>query len=304
MRRIGLSMVVLLTGCAVAERHAGWTPAAGDLLFTSARDGNSEIYLRRAGRGDWQNLSQHEASDNWPVWSPDGSRIAFQSKRSGNLDIWVMHADGSKQMQLTSDAESDYLPSWSPDGTSITFASWRQEHNDAERAPHIYVMRSDGSEQRRLLVASPNTSTGAAWSPDGKSMVYSRQIDSEGADLFIADADGSNQRRITADQSGNIYNGAPEFSPDGRWIAFYSDDTQSARLQVIDVHGRHRRTILEKGHNWYPRWSPDGRWLVYTAASKEGEEGNTDVLAVAISGKSEPVLLIGSPQRDLEASWR
>jgi TolB protein len=296
-------LVVLGFAGAPAQERPAWKPEAADLLFASGRDGNFEIYLLRAGQKEWINLSNHKAGDNWPVWSPDGARVAFQTNRAGNLDIWTMKADGSEQVALTSDPEPDYLPSWSPDGKTILFTSWRKEPGETQRAPHIYAMAADGKHQRRLVKESLNTSAGATWSPDGKHIVYERKGE-KGADLYIADADGKHERRITNDQEKNIYNGSPTFAPDGKSIAFYSDDEKSAALMVIGVDGHDRRTVLAAGKNWYPRWSPDGRWLVYTAAVPGGDKGDIDIFAVPAAGDGKPTLLVSSPKRDQEGSWR
>lgn len=304
MRLLQLPYLLFLVSSALGDDPQGWQPAAADLLFTSGRDGNSEIYLQRAGQGDWMNLTNHESGDNWPNWSPDGTRIVFQSRRTGNLDIWCMKADGSEQVQLTFDSEPDYLPAWSPDGQSIAFTSWRQEDAAEERAPHIYLMNSDGSAQRRLVQESTNTSAGASWSSDGQWIVYSRKAGEDGADLFVADRNGQNERRLTNDGSTEIYNGSPTFSPDGRWIAFYASDAERSALVVIDREGGQRRTLLAAGQNWYPRWSPDGQWIVYTAAASGGSEGNTDLHAIAIAGDATPILLAGGDARELEGSWR
>lgn len=237
------------------------------------------------------------------MWSPDGTRIVFQSNRSGNLDLWVMRADGSQQVQLTRHAEPDYLPSWSPDGRTILFTSWRTERGDRERAPHLYAMNADGSKQRRLVRESLNSSEGATWSADGRSIVYSRK-GGKGADIHIAGRDGKRERRVTSDQDRDVYNGSPVLSPDGRFIAFYSDSGASAALVVVGVDGTNRRTLITEGHNWYPRWSPDGRWLVYTATVAGGAKGDIDIFAIAASGGGEPIRLVSSPKREQEGSWR
>jgi Tol biopolymer transport system component len=153
--------------CAVAQQPS-W-----DLLFTSTRDGNGEIFLLEAGSKDWINLTNHPSTDNWAEWSPDGKTIVFQSNRSGNLDLWRMDADGKNLIQLTDDPEADYLPAWSPDGTEIYFSSWRRQGEEA-RANHTYKMRSDGSAETRVLADSPGISAGVAISPDGGSLVVSR----------------------------------------------------------------------------------------------------------------------------------
>jgi TolB protein len=296
-------MLASALACLAAGERSAWSPERAELLFSSTRDGNAEVYVRRAGESEWVNLTNHESTDNWPVWSPDGSRIAFQSNRAGKLDIFTMRADGSEQVQLTTHPESDYLPSWSPDGKTILFTSWRREEEDTARAPHVYAMNADGSNQRRLVRRTLNTSDGATWSPDGRRIVFSRKGE-KGADVYLAGANGGGERRLTFDQDRNLYNGAATFSPDGRWIAFYSADDSSSALHVMTSDGGRRRTLVRQGHNWYPRWSPDGRWILYTAAVPGGEQGDIDLFAVPVDGAGSPIVLARSPRREQEGSWR
>lgn len=303
--RVLLTLVAIALGLSAVspQEKPSWTPETADLLFSSTREGNSEVYLLPAGQKTPINLSNHEAVDNWPVWAPDGEWIAFQSNRSGNLDIWKMRADGTDQVQLTKDPEPDYIPSWSPDGKTILFTSWRKEHEDKKRAPHIYAMNADGSDQRRLVQESLNTSDGATWSPDGGKIVYSRKGE-KGADVYTADRDGMNEKRLTFDQDKNIYNGSASFSPDGHSVAFYSDDEKTASLVVIGTDGKNRRTMVSGGHNWYPRWSPDGRWLIYTAIAPDEDNKNIDIFSVSMAGNAKPILRVGGPKRESEGSWR
>lgn len=90
-------------------------------------------------------------TDSYPVWSPNGDYIAFQSTRDDaddHFDIYVMRWDGTNIQQLTTDPAHDRKPSWSPDGKKIFFESNRNSENDA--VYHIYIMNTDGSEQRRV----------------------------------------------------------------------------------------------------------------------------------------------------------
>ncbi|HKQ19005.1 MAG TPA: hypothetical protein VJW75_04600 [Candidatus Eisenbacteria bacterium] len=285
----------------VGSGHGSWSPDRADLILSSNREGNSEIYLRPGGTDQWVNLTKNPAPDNWPEWSPDGKRIAFQSRRTGNLDIWVMNADGTNQVQLTNDPEHDYLPAWSPDGASIVFTSWRREAGDTARANHIYSMRADGTGQRRLIPESPGSSAGASWSPDGSTLVLDRVAGNEGADVFLADANGKIVTRLTDDAA---YDGSPVFSPDGSRIAFYSSAGEKSELVVIDRNGGNRKTLIAAGKNWYPRWSPDGRWLVYTAPARENDEKDLDVLAIPVDQPGKPIVLGGGPGRESEGRWR
>jgi len=299
---LAAATILLALPSAGRADQSGWTPESSDLLFTSSRDGNADVFVLKAGQREWTNLTNHPAGDNWPAWSPDGERIVFQSRRAGSLDIWVMNADGSNPAQLTSDPESDYLPAWCSNGKQILFTSWRQEPGDTRRAPHLYLMNGDGSGQRRLVAESLETSAGGTSSPDGKLIVYSRKTAQDGADILLADMSGKNERRLTKEKE--LYNGTPVFSPDGTLIAFYADDGKSSALVIMHADGSGRRTVLAGGQNWYPRWSPDSKWLVFTAAAQGGDEGNTDILAIPVTGDGKPVPLAGGAKRELEASWR
>lgn len=289
--------LLLLMDHAVAQ---SWSPEKADLLFMSNKDGNAEIYIQKGETNEWVNLTNHPDGDNWPVWSPDGKRVVFQRRTAGSFDLWVVNADGSNQMQLTNNPDHEYIPSWSPDGKYITFTSWRKEPADTGRAPHIYIMNSDGTGQRRLVAQTVNTSSGAEWSRDGKYIVYSRRLQGEGADIFIAESDGTNERRVTESDS---YNGSPAFSPDGSKLAFYFDTGKGAQIVVMNLDGSERRVLVSEGYNWYPRWSPDGQWITYTAYAPDNPK-NLEIFAVPVSGSGEPVRIAGSPGRESESSWK
>ena len=307
-----LGTLLPLGGCDGPD--APWTPAQSDLVFTSDHEGNSEIYLREAGSEEWLNLTLDEGADSWPVWSPDGERIAFQSDRAGNLDVYVMDADGSDVQRLTHSPAHDMLPAWSPDGRQLTFASWRFRPGDRAIEVHTYVMDANGKGQRRLIEAPPRTSSGAAWAPEGQGFLVTRRIGEQGPDLFLVDVAGSVIRRLTDDEAAN---GAPEFSPDGSWIAHHADTGTVSSIVVRDLEGTDVRRVVDHGRNWYPHWSPDGNWLTWTgevgsSGVDADEAGDTaaavtvdlDLLAAPVEGSAEPVVLVGGPGRQSEGRWR
>lgn len=299
MRCSGFIALALVALMQTATGQA-WSPENADLLFMSNRDGNAEIYIQKGGTQEWVNLTNHPDGDNWPAWSPDGKRVLFQRRSSGQFNLWMVHADGSNQTQLTNDPDHEYIPAWSPDGKFITFTSWRKEAADTGRAPHIYIMNSDGTGQRRLVHQTVNTSSGAEWSPDGKHIVFSRRLQGEGADIFIANSDGTNERRLT---ESDAYYGSPVFSPDGSMLASYHDTGKGAQIVVMNLDGSGRRVLVGEGYNWYPRWSPDGRWITYTAYAQDDPK-NLEIFAVPVDGSGKPVRIAGGPGRESESSWR
>lgn len=124
-----------------------WSPDGLSLAFVSSRDGNREIYTIGVWGGNPYNVSRSRTSnEGHPSWSPDGTLLLFDSDRppGGNPDIFVTDLGGTRIRNLTRHPSVDLVASWSPDGAWIAFGSSRD--GDWE----VYVMRADGSEQRRV----------------------------------------------------------------------------------------------------------------------------------------------------------
>ncbi len=98
---------------------------AQNIVFTSERDGNAEIYIVDPDGSKVLRLTDHPRMDANPVLSPDGRKIAFRSNRDGFDNIYTMDIDGNNVMRLTNGSATDYFPEWSPDGTRILFTSCR-----------------------------------------------------------------------------------------------------------------------------------------------------------------------------------
>ena len=164
------SDVQRLTGDPAPEYSPVWSPDGERIAFVSERDGDQDIAVM-----DVDGTHQVDVSrDRWPdesfAWAPDGRRIAFvayldgadpHTIGDGNAEIMVVSADGSHRRNVSRDPWWDGDPSWSPDGLSIAFTR-RTDHAT------IYVMRSDGSDQRRLR-GTPGRANDCcpAWRPSG-----------------------------------------------------------------------------------------------------------------------------------------
>jgi Tol biopolymer transport system component len=123
-----------------------WSPDGSKIAFSSDRDGDSEVYVINADGTGLVQLTDNKGYDGRPRWSPDGRQIAFETDREGDWDIYVMNADGSSPKALTVNAKAaDWMESWSPDGQWLVYAS-----NSAGGEDELYIIRSDGTDQRRL----------------------------------------------------------------------------------------------------------------------------------------------------------
>ena len=193
------------------------TPLSGfpqQIVFTSYRDGNAEIYKVILDGTIPTNLTNNPASDSSPSPSPDGKKIAFISNRDDNdLEIYVMNADGSQQTRLTNTPGEDAYPHWSPDSQRIVFSSM-QDGNF-----HIWVMNADGRNLTRLTQDN-DPHLYPVWLLGGDIAFTRIQVD--GNVIYRMNSDGSNQRLIEFLPS----NVQAVWSPDETKIAFSAKENE------------------------------------------------------------------------------
>ena len=177
------------------DYFAGWSPDGTRLVFTSDR-GGEDLWSIRVDGADERRLTTDPNPDWGAAWSPDGRSIAFAGNAHGNLEIEVIDPNGGGRHALTSDPGRDYDPAWSPDGTKIAFTSERDGN------ANVYVMNADGTGVTRLT-DDPFGDWRPAWSPDGTQIAFESDRDESvfDRDVFVMNADGSNQRRL---RTGNV----------------------------------------------------------------------------------------------------
>ena len=233
-----------LTWSATGEQYPSWSPDGSRIAFESSAEGASSIHVMNADGSDDRRVSPetYNAIDTEPTWSPDGSQIAFSSTRPFNdsWHIWVMNADGSGLRQLTSEFSTG--PAWSPDGTRIAYLG---------SGAGISVVNMVGSGTRRLTISPSGYSDDRpSWSPDGSQLVFPRRVTfGNDSQLYIVDADGSNERQLTTTEGASRF---PSWSPDGARIVF----THIGRLSVIRYDGAEMRPLIGEpwGDDLTPNW--------------------------------------------------
>ncbi|MBA3271898.1 MAG: PD40 domain-containing protein [Acidobacteria bacterium] len=235
--------------------------------MSSDRRGNQDLWRLPATGGEMTQLTTDPTPDWCPRWSPDGGEIAFYAYRSGNRDIWVMPSRGGPARQLTSHPGQDWYPSWSPDGREIAFGS--------RGLAATLIVGAQGGEPRQL--ARGNSGDAAAWSPDGRWLVFRRQDR-----LYRVARDGGEPSPLPPTAEPPY---TPRFSRDGRSIYFSAitgprENHDHWKLSLADGQiSRLTKLQGRRGSLGYV-FATDERYLYFTWREDDGDIWVMDVTAV------------------------
>jgi eukaryotic-like serine/threonine-protein kinase len=198
--------------------------------------------------------------------SPDEKSAVFDRIEDRNSDIWVLDLARGVPTRITFDSSTDNLPIWSHDGRRILWPSRRSGPFD------LYIKAASGTGQDEKFIAMGTaTGWGTDWSRDGKFVLYQRPGDKTGQDLWIApqanEPVGNTQKPFPYLQSPfNEANGV--FSPDGRWIAYESDESGRAEVYVQAFPLTSEKVRISTGGGTAAAWSKNDAELFYLAENR------------------------------------
>jgi serine/threonine-protein kinase len=230
-------------------------------------------------------LLEERGSYGNPRLSPDGTRLSLTVLRDDNWDVWVYDLERGVSTRLTFEESVDTEQIWSPDGGYVIFSS------DRNGPDNLYRKRSDGSGELERVVEGDSPQWASSWSHDGRFVTY--MTATTALDLWVAPVDGKGTPELFLSTPFAESDGA--FSPDGRWLAYASDESGRSEIYVRPFPPGGGKWQVSDGGGGYPRWSGDGRELFYRT-----DEGIM-VASVEVTGDT---FRAGKPRPVLEGAFR
>src|SRR5882672_7517154 len=264
-----------------------WSPDGEKLAFASARDGESQIWTIDVSSGALKKVTSISTGAVDPVWSPDSKWLAFAS------DVYPECKDDACNKKRAAEVAQSKVKAHVTD--RLLYRHWKAWKEGMRT--HVFVVSSAGGEARDLTPGdydAPPFSLGGptdyAFSPDSKELAFVSNHDkveaiSTNADVWLVPIRGGPPRNITAANHG--YDGSPQFSPDGRYLAYRSQATPGYesdrfRLMVYDRKTNQARSLSESLDSWVDEFAfaPDSK-TIYLAAE---ERGKSPIYSVAVTG--------------------
>lgn len=279
-------------GAGVIANSVGFQPATYWVALTVAQNGTF-IYNTSVGAAQsvltWIDRSGkelgrvgHPAVTSNPTLSPEGSRVAadISDLKANNVDIWIESTTGGGNSRFTFDPAEEVVGVWSRDGSMLAYRLADSEGTSLE------IKTATGLERERkrytLTNATMDDIEPNSWSSDGQYLLCMRQTASGAYLVLLPVASGEPTRFLNS--KGSETNG--QFSPDGKWVAYASDESGNWEVYVTSFPGAAGKWQVSRGGGTEPRWRGDGKEIFYIAP-------NGMLTAVPVS--SEGTFSTGTP---------
>ncbi len=249
--------------------HAPFSASrTGAVAYQAASPSSRLIWLDREGREIGQ-LGDPAVVRGLRI-SPDGTRVALdvRDSRAGSFDIWVFEIGRGVSTRLHSGPVDEILPVWSPDASKLFYRS------DHAGPPDIYEVSLGTPGSDRPVLALPGVQQPEDVSRDGRLLAYLNEVQSTVWNVWLLPLEG--ERKPAPWLPTRFSQTSPRFSPDGRWIAYESNETGDSEVYVAQTQGGTDKRRISPDGGKLPRWRADGRELYYV-----GSRGSVMVVPVA-----------------------
>jgi len=217
----------------------------------------------------------------WPRLSPDEKQVAFglAGAREQTSDIWVRDLARGISTRFTFHPLTESFPVWSPDGSRIVFSSNR------EGPQTLYVKSASGEGQEQLLLKTGKPMFASDWAAGGRLLLYAELDPKTNFDLWVLPMEGERKPAVFLRTESNERGG--EFSPDGKWIAYASDESGRYEVWLQPYPATGAKWQVSNDGGMQPRWRRDGKELFWL-------DGDGSLMAAEVSaGSAFPA---GTPQ--------
>jgi serine/threonine-protein kinase len=209
---------------------------------------------------------------NWssPAFAPEGQRLALTIADAAQSDIWVYEWALDRLARVIVDVARDSRPVWTPDGRGIVFASHRADKSSFG----LYWKRADGMGDAQRLTESPHLQVPASWHPSGKFLAFEELNPKTGWDVMILPMEGDEVSGWKPGTPTVFLNSpftelGPMFSPDGRWIAYTSNESGISEVYVRPFPSPGAKSQISSGGGGFSNWSRTKRELFYGTNNKQ-----------------------------------
>jgi serine/threonine-protein kinase len=249
---------------------------AGSLVYLTgpeASDLAKLVWVDRAGKS--QPLAAAPRVYQWPRLSPDGQKIAVVIQDPSDTDLWVFDVMRETSTRVTFHEQTDF-PIWMPDGKRLTY------HSLGRGNTNLVSKAADGSGIEEQLMSSQHQQAAESWSPDGRALVFQELAESQ--DLWVLPMDGDRKPRPFLRTP--FEEGWARLSPDGRWLAYVSNESGRSEVYALPYPGPGGKRQLSNDGGAEPVWARNGRELFYRSGDK--------MIAVEVS--TSPSFTAGKPR--------
>jgi TolB protein len=265
----------------------------GRIIFTCTRGDFNQLCIVNADGTGYQQITNVEAHNYYPVYSPLGGSIVYAANQNGGVfDLFLFMFDDSRLIRLTENIGNVLSPSFSPDGRLVLFAN-----RAAEGPTSLWTVENTG-ENPKLLYSGPNTIVSADWSPDGNTIAFAMAVDNpDDYEIFLMDVSGANVRQLTRGLEG--VGGSLDWSSDGKYLLIYAGPLGDKNIFQIDVEAKTASQLTDGGNNAACSYSPDGQWIAFNSLRNNDQ---ADIFIMRADGSSMRQIT-DNPEPDWQPQW-
>jgi Tol biopolymer transport system component len=229
--------------------------AAGPIAYRTGSGGKRQLaWMDRSGKVIGRIGEPEISGPRYMSLSPDNRRIAEQRSIQGNTDIWLLDLERGAALRFTTEVLPDIAPIWSPGGDRIVFSSVANGLFD------LYEKLLDGTPSKKLLETGQSKQA-TDWSSDGKFILFRSRDPETDWDVWALPLTGERKPLLVV--RTRFQDRDAQFSPDGKWIAYQSDESGRFEIYVQPFPGPGVKSLVSTGGGAQARWSRDGKELFY-----------------------------------------